>query len=335
MGKADFSASRKKILLFGDYITDEYIIGESNELSYEAPIPIIKKKGTQYFTGGVGNLAGNIVSLGGECDLVSIVGKDHLEKLIFSNLESYAIGTKHIIKVKDRSNSIKTRIICNGKQIVRMDEDVKEPLKYDEIYLAIDKILADIKGYDLIMIQDLGKDFLNTDIIEKITSKASVEGIKVILDLPSDVSNYSISKENNISIIKTNLNGFKRMLGISLDSIIEDKEKMKKLSDVLLEKYGISAMVVTMGMSGVFYNSGEEEYHIDGYEAKVFDVTGAGDSAAAALALCTAADIEIIEGLKIVNLAGFLACNYTGAVAISAEELVEGYSVMHSNPPTK
>jgi rfaE bifunctional protein kinase chain/domain len=214
--------SNKNILVIGDSILDRYIYGKVYRVSPEAPVPVVVKKNDSYFLGGAANVAQNITSFGSKCTLLTVAGNDQAHDDLKNLCKEKNIDCISIID-SSRPTTIKTRIIGNDHQIVRIDEEVTEKISFEiqsQIIELLNKIIHD---FDAVILQDYGKGLLANELVSEIISMCNLNGKKTIID-PKDPD---ISKYSCCTLIKPNLSEFKTIAGVPLDKDISQKEIVK------------------------------------------------------------------------------------------------------------
>jgi len=324
-----------KILLVGDLVFDEYIMGTSSNISYESPIPIVKREFTEYQLGGIGNIANNIISLEGSCDILSIVGKDALEKLIKNKFKEVALPEDLILTLDDYQNSLSTRVFSSGKHVARIDTPTSPIKSRDKIYNFIEDKISNIKEYSAVIIQDSGRMFIDEKILDLVISKALSANVPIILDVPNyHNSNYKLNSLASVNILRTNLNYMKTINRLPLEVDLT-KEELEGLCFDFIRKTGIDSLIVTLGSGGLLYVKEDKTKLVEGYKVYVFDASGAGDSLVATLSLCMASKIDIDNTLEISNISGHISCRYMGATPVELGELVEACKMLKYNSDSK
>lgn len=315
-----------KILVIGDIMIDEYIVGDVHRVSPEAPVPILLRKRSEYSIGGAGNVAKNVSSLGAKCFICSIVGNDKHSELISEHLTNLDIENK-MIQCQDRPTTLKTRIVGNGHQITRIDTESVLPISEKDSALIIN-YLREISNlnFDAVIFQDYGKGMLTESLV---SSAIQIFDKSIILVDPKPDSVY---KYVGASIIKPNLSEFKKMCGIqdSLDLSIEDIEKIAK---EWISKNSVSdSLLITLSERGMIYISREDTIYSPGYSVPVSDVSGAGDSVIAALSVfLTIPNTDISGSIEMSNLSGAIACQYPGPYSVTMEELLTLYQKINQD----
>ena len=291
----------KNILIVGDIMLDTYFKGEVTRINVEAPVPIVKVEQEFHSLGGAGNVASNVVSLGGKATLFSFIGRDHQAEILRKLLDENKIEN---FLQEDEKTIQKIRIIGNNQQLARMDfEKIYDKIFRDEIKFKLKKIA---KEADLIIISDYNKGAITPDLINFLSDYKR----KIIVDpKPKNKSLYK-----NVLLIKTNEKEIFEMTYLyNLDSA------GKKLKEELQTN-----VLVTRGKDGMALFS-EKIINIPTYAKEVFDVTGAGDTTIAALALSIASGASLNEAAIIANHAAGIKVKKAGTYAVNLSELISKF----------
>lgn len=316
--------SNKRILVIGDSILDHYIYGKVYRVSPEAPVPVVVKKNDSYFLGGAANVAQNITAFGSKCSLLSVTGNDLAKEKI-----EVLCGQKKIdcLLISDdaRPTTIKTRVIGNDHQIVRIDEEVTDEIDFEIQKNIISLLNQIINDYDIVVLQDYDKGLLTRDLILEIISICNQNGKKTIVD-PKD---FDISKYSCCTLIKPNLSEFKSMSGISQHSDVS-REEIIRIARKKIEEFKIESFLITMSENGMLYVDRLQSIYEPGIKIEVSDVSGAGDTVSAVISLCISANVEMKDCIKLANTSGSLVCQISGAVQIKPEVLL-GF-ISRNNP---
>ncbi len=307
--------SNKNILVIGDSILDHYIYGKVYRVSPEAPVPVVVKKKDSYFLGGAANVAQNITSFGSKCTLLTVAGKDQAHDDLKNLCKEKNIDCISIVD-NSRPTTIKTRIIGNDHQIVRIDEEVTEKISF-EIQLQIVELLNKIiQDFDIVILQDYDKGMLASELVSEIISVCNLNGKKTVID-PKDPD---ISKYSCCTLIKPNLSEFKTIAGVPLHKDISQKEIVEIAKNKIAE-LEIDSFLITMSERGMLYVDRNQDIYEPGLKIEVSDVSGAGDTVSAVISLCLSADLDKKDCLKLANTSGSLVCQVSGAVQITPESL--------------
>lgn len=313
----------KKILIIGDVMLDSYMFGNVNRISPEAPVPIVDILSTQHKLGGAANVASNIKSLGGTPILCSVIGNDEKGSIFLSELDKMKISIDYIIKSKTRVTTNKIRIIGNNHQMIRLDEEIKNNLNFEDKNRIISEIINILSNekIDCVLFQDYDKGILDNTIISTITTKANNLNIPIIVDpKKKNFSNY-----NNITLIKPNLKEFLEGLNVNL---INCNENELIFGTEILHKRGIEIVLVTLSENGMFISYKKDGKTIKkklyGIPRNIVDVSGAGDTVISVVAMLIN-NIDIEDMAMMANVAGSIVCEEVGVVPIDKEKLLLEY----------
>jgi rfaE bifunctional protein kinase chain/domain len=309
----------KKILIIGDVMLDSYMFGKVDRISPEAPVPVVDITYSQHKLGGAANVASNIKNLGGTPILCSVIGNDEKGSIFLSELDKINISIDYIIKSNTRITTNKIRIIGNNHQMLRLDEEIKTNLNFNDqnkLISEIIKILSNEK-IDCVLLQDYDKGILDNTIISTITTKA--KNIPIVVDpKKKNFSNY-----NNVTLFKPNLKEFLEGLNLNYND-----EKDLLFGADILHKRGIEIVLVTLSENGMFISYKKNDTKINkflsGIPRNVADVSGCGDTVAGIICMLID-EIEIEEIAKIANVAGGIVCEEIGVVPINKEKLLQEY----------
>jgi D-beta-D-heptose 7-phosphate kinase/D-beta-D-heptose 1-phosphate adenosyltransferase len=314
----------KKIVVIGDLMIDEYIKGEANRLSPEAPIPVLKLNSKERVLGGAANVANNVASLGGEAYVCGVIGKDENGKIMIDFLKKNNVNIEGIVVDKKRPTILKTRFMAQHmhhfyQQILRVDSEDARNISVDIEKQLINHLMEIIPRMDMVIVSDYNKGVFTKDVI-RVTKKLSEKYRKeTIVD----------SKPNKIlffrgySYITPNRGEVEQILGIR--GITTKNSKMlgyigKKLFEKLNPKKSI---IMTCGGEGmVLYSNRHKFIHIPPTKTRdIYDVSGAGDTVVAALSLALSSKASLAESAKIANYAAGVVVGKVGTATVSDEEL--------------
>ena len=296
------------ILVAGDVMLDSYWYGATSRISPEAPVPVVKVNNSESRPGGSANVAMNIGSLGVNCSMVAITGNDDLSTELENHLKIFSITPK-FQKIKDKKTISKLRVISQHQQLIRIDHEdnfANEDRKEIEHFFE-----ESLSKADVAVISDYAKGTI--DSAEKWIKKAVQKNIPVIVDPKG--SNFD--KYKNATIITPNFNEFEQVVGKcnSEEEIIN-----KALS--LISRLNLKYFLITRGEKGMTLVSQKgENITIAAQSKEIFDVTGAGDTVVAALAVCFAANIDIISSVKIANYAAGIVVTKLGTAFTDKDEI--------------
>lgn len=290
---------KKRIVVVGDVMLDKYIYGEVDRISPEAPVPIVKVEKEVYELGGAANVAANVVSLGGKAFLFGYIGSDYSGKILSNEINKK--GIKYNLPEVLSQTTRKTRVISNNHQVTRIDrEDHANVMKEFENKFA-ECILK--SNPDVIIISDYAKGTITNNLISRIKNK----GIKILVDpKPKNNVNYS-----GVYLITPNLKEAIEMSGL------------KNVSEAgkSLQKSYLSNILITRGKEGMTLFEGKEEVNFPTQAKEVYDVSGAGDSVVATLALGISSRIDLKDSVFLANTVAGIAVSKAGTATVSKSEL--------------
>lgn len=308
--------SNKKVLVIGDLMVDEYIFGNVERISPEAPVPILDVKDESSTLGGAGNVVKNLVALGADVTVCSVIGFDNTGDLMLKMLRGLNVNTHGLYLDQDRKTSTKTRIIAGSQQIVRVDKESKEAINNDSKKYILDFIERTIEDYEAVIISDYAKGVISKDVIDVCVKEANIKNIPVNVD-PKE-KNYYLYK--GVTTVTPNL----KELSIGTGVKIQNEGSIDKASQITINKLGCKTVLATRGPEGMslFTHSGVS-HHIPTFAKKVFDVTGAGDTVISVYTLALISGADEIESSYIANAAAGYVVGQIGAVVITPDKLKE------------
>jgi len=289
-----------KILVIGDVILDHYIFGRCDRISPEAPVPIMSGTTSEYRAGGAANVALNLGALGCDVTLFGITGRDNDAKTLENLCNS--INWVHLQKIGSIPTTLKTRFVCDGQHILRIDEE-KPTNKGDTDILKY--FGTQLPHCDYVVIPDYGKHFV--DLIPEIISLSKRQSKPVIVDpKTSDWSRYA-----NSSTITPNLREFKEAGGVP--------GMMDASCHIMRHQFNIDNILVTKGADGMSLSTPTGLYEDAAISSEVVDVTGAGDTVVAAYVTALAFGFSAEERLEYANEAAEEVCRKMGTSVVDMD----------------
>ena len=307
----------KKILVLGDIILDKYIFGPVERISPEAPVPIIKVTKEKYVPGGAANVAANISSLGGKAVLFGVSGSDSSRTILINSLKDLNIHTDNILELPQRKTIQKIRVISQNQQLLRIDyEDNTYVSKKAQQFFI--KSLNTQKNIDAIIISDYAKGTLTKKVIKNAITYANSNNIPIIIDPKPKHKNWY----KNATLLTPNKIETEEILGKRIFSEIDFIKAGQKLKTIFN-----SSIIITAGALGMYLFSKDKDdfTHITTNAKEVYDVSGAGDTVVAALALALSAKNDLYKSAFIANLAAGISVGKFGTAQVSIEEIESLY----------
>lgn len=314
----------KKILVVGDIIVDHFVWGTVSRISPEAPVPVVNVTKEELLLGGGANVLHNIFSLGGEAVLCGIVGNDEMGGRLQDLLHDLGASTKGLVTGK-RPTTVKTRVVAQGQQVVRFDREQSGAPSETTIAAMVEFLEQNVSDFDAIIVSDYYKGVIGKPLMEQLllrVARVETESGKKIPVVVDPKPNHP-ERFYGATLITPNHLEAEKMSGMAIGSI----EDLRKAAGLLLEKTGCQAVLITRGESGMaLLEKGKELVAIPTNAQAVFDVTGAGDTVIAALALGLAAKASFADAAALANIAAGVVVGKIGTATVGQEELL---AVLH------
>jgi rfaE bifunctional protein kinase chain/domain len=315
-----------RILVIGDVMLDAYVMGKVNRISPEAPVPIVSLENEDARIGGAGNVALNLLALGANPIICGVIGEDTSGDKLLNLFEKNGISTDGLVKSMARKTTVKTRVISNKQQLLRIDSESTFPLLESE-EIKLNKTIQNIinQGVDGIIFEDYNKGVLTDSVIQNTIKIAKEKDIPTAVDPKKE--NFLSYK--GVSLFKPNLKELKEGLNLNFD-FNSNKELFEKGIEVLEEKLQNEISFITLSENGVFIKNQTEKYYVPAHMRSISDVSGAGDTVIAVATLCLISGASTKQIAEISNLAGGLVCEKSGVVSISKNDLLKEVSELLS-----
>lgn len=298
---------------------DRYMIGNVQRISPEAPVPVVELKKEEDRLGGAANVALNIISLGAEVVLASVVGNDAYGQRILDLCAENQIESNTILKINSRPTTVKTRILGNKQQLLRVDYELNDYLNEADEKKFLDYVLPSITNeFDAVIFEDYNKGLLTERIIQELISRCKQNNIPTAVD--PKLKNFFSYK--GVTLFKPNLKELKEGTGVSFN-FPSEKLLFEHAVSLLNEKIQNSYTFVTLSEYGVAISNHSSTDYIDAHVRNISDVSGAGDTVIAVATLCLCSGCSMKEIAQISNLAGGLVCEKSGVVSVNLAELVD------------
>lgn len=313
------------VLVVGDAMIDCYIEGKVNRISPEAPVPIVNAQTRNYRLGGAANVALNLKALGANPILCSVIGSDNKAKVFYELLEDAEMDSVGIVPMFGRRTTVKYRIIGNGQQVVRVDDEQVAVLKERERrqFLTTIEQLIEHHSINAIIFEDYDKGLFSPELINEIIHFAKDKNIFIAVDPKRrNFSNYA-----NVNLFKPNLKELSH--GVRIEDTVElSLEEIHKIAKDFANEKQIDKVMITMSAKGIaFYDRGLDSfYHHPAFQRHVSDVSGAGDTVIAVATLFLLNGNSIQDTCLAANIAGGLVCEHLGVVPVNTSRLKNEFS---------
>ena len=303
-----------RVLIVGDLILDRYVTGEVVRISPEAPIPVLAARRDEHRLGGAGNVAANLRSMEAEVEVIGVVGNDGRGRMLVELLGAIGVETDGVLTVRDRPTTDKTRMISGGQQILRVDFEEAGPLAAEDAQRLLAGLSARVAKAGAVVLSDYGKGVLGDAALAEVIRVARGAGVPVLVDPKgSDYGRY-----RGATLVTPNRKEVEEALGRQLpdlDDVPAAAEELARIAD-------LDAVVVTLGADGIYFRARDgTEDRVPTMARAVFDVTGAGDTVIAHLALVLAAGRPLAQAVRLANHAAGIVVGRRGAASVTRAEL--------------
>ena len=307
---------KSRIICIGDMILDYYIYGKIERISPEAPVPILSMKNKKYVIGGAGNVAINISNMGAKTTLICLSGNDSSSVVINKLLSRHKFIKNLSIKVPNFKTPIKTRFINNAEHLLRVDnENINFKLINKYRILLIKKFKKEIEKNDVVVLSDYNKGLLDKDFIKKII-KIATQYNKIII---ADPKKIDLSSYEGVNILTPN----QKEITESAKKKFLNETNLIKYAKNTIKKYKIQNLLITRSEKGMLLVNNKSVTKVKANAKKVVDVTGAGDTVIAVLALMLTLSLSVEDSIKISNHAAGLVIGKSGTASINYLDLIK------------
>ena len=326
--------NKANILVIGDLILDQYIWGQVERISPEAPVPVVWAKKRSYSPGGAANVANNIRALDGNVSLLGVIGKDQHAEILLSGLKKRKINTKGIFIEAGRQTTLKTRVVASHQQVVRVDWEHTHSLSKELNQRIIKFIKNNINDFDAVIIEDYGKGVVNAELLKELGNLTHSSKKIVTVDPKEEHFQYyrnvtSITpnrKELENAIRNLKIKDDKNRFRVNNDRLFTDKD-IDLAAGEILKYLNLDSLLVTLGEQGMrLFEKAGRITHIPTVAQEVFDVSGAGDTVIAAFTLALACRATKAEAAHIANYAAGIVVGKLGTATTTRKELLERIS---------
>ena len=313
------AASDKIVVVAGDLMLDEWIIGSANRISPEAPVPVLRLTERRTAPGGAANVAMNLLRLGTRVRVVGVIGDDEAGRDLARELEEAGADVSGLVCDKLRPTTLKTRIVAQRQQMVRVDresDDAFSPTLQEELNARLD---AALNGAAALCVSDYDKGMATCGVLAEAVRRAQSSTRKASgLRVTGGPKPHNMICFAGADFLSLNQKEASEASGLKLDSI----EAVEAAGEALRLSSGARALVITRGGRGVsLFQDGQEPRHIAAHEVEVFDVAGAGDSFLAAATVALTGGADAMHASEIGNLAAAASVRHVGVVAVTPDEV--------------
>jgi D-glycero-beta-D-manno-heptose-7-phosphate kinase len=301
--------------VLGDYMLDEYVLGSVTRISPEAPVPVVEDQNRYWTLGGAGNVVMNIRALGGNPLPFGLVGNDIGGHRVKSSLQKDSgVSAQYVFVDSSRPTTVKTRIIAQQQQLLRIDLESKAAMRRELKARMVAAVRSQVSRLGALVVSDYGKGVVNRVIFDELLNTCLESDVPVILDPKA----FDLMGVGPVTVITPNKREAEKFSGCRVD----DDSSAEVAAATLMERTRAQNILITRGEQGMSLLSARGEVsHIPARAREVYDVTGAGDTVVAVLALALAGRAEVAEAAHLSNIAAGLVVGKMGTATVTVQEL--------------
>ena len=317
-----------RFLVIGDLMLDEYLWGKAERISPEAPVQVVDIVREELRLGGAGNVVNNLVALGARVAVCSVVGDDENGRALLDVFINNGVSVDAILHDKARRTSRKTRVVASNQQIVRIDRESREALSPAIEQQLCDWITVNISSFNVVLLSDYLKGVLTQRVIETVIKSSQPLNIPVLVDPKgTDYTRYY-----GASILTPNRKEAEAASGIE----IRDLDSLSQAASAIIEKSGVDHLLITRSEEGMsLFSHDALAVHIPTVAREVFDVSGAGDTVLASMAVGIASGMIMSDAARLANVAAGIAVAKLGTSTVTPAEIINAVALSHSDSDSK
>ena len=320
------ASRRNRVLVVGDVMLDQFIWGNVARISPEAPVPVVDFARESFMPGGAANVARNLIALGVRVELFGVVGRDSTGSQLKKLLEDQTIGCSQVLEVRERTTSVKTRIVAQKQQIVRIDRETRDDLAPDLAGRLTRALATAIPKAAAVIVGDYGKGVVTRDLLQSIKTVCRENGVWLSVD-PKPVHKLDL---RGLSLVTPNRKEALELAGLSDGAPHPDPLQdatLMRAAEELLRQLNPALLLVTLGEYGMLLcRRGQAPFHIPTIAQEVFDVSGAGDTVIASFTAAIAAGASPVEAAIISNHAAGIVVGKIGTATVTPDELLASFA---------
>ncbi len=304
------------VLVVGDLILDHYVMGRVSRISPEAPVPVVHVESESLRLGGAANVFNNILALGAQADLCGVIGADESGRLLMKELGNRRSGRGGVVIDQDRPTTRKSRVIAHHQQIVRYDIEGRNELKAALQRRILRYVESRLRELSCVVISDYAKGVVTASLMSDITRLAVLRNIPVVVD--PKVEHFGFYK--GVTVLTPNHLEATQAAGIHG----QDDQAIDQAGSTIRQRLGCQSVLITRGEKGMsLYEGDGASWHLPTQARQVYDVTGAGDTVIATLAVALSTGASIKDGAILANHAAGIVVGMVGTATVAPKQLSE------------
>jgi D-beta-D-heptose 7-phosphate kinase/D-beta-D-heptose 1-phosphate adenosyltransferase len=319
-------AARKRLLVLGDLMLDEFVWGKVGRISPEAPVPVVEVTGESFYPGGAANVARNLREFSQHVSVIGMIGNDRCGEKLRELLSEERIDVADAVEAPGFSTTVKTRIIARQQQVVRVDREQIAAPTAAQIESVVEHVGQRLQEADALIFEDYGKGFLAPALVQRVAAEAHRAG-KIVT---ADPNPRHPIEWNDVTAVKPNRSEAFLAAGERWHEPTDQPQTdtaLLRVGELLLEKWRTDLVLITLGEQGMMLlQRNAEPHHIPTKARQVFDVSGAGDTAIALFTLGLTAGATPVEAAEIANHGSAVVVAKLGTATVTREELLASFA---------
>ena len=320
------AAKRRRLLVVGDVMLDQFIWGGVSRISPEAPVPVVEFHRESFMAGGAANVARNLTSLGAVAQLFGVIGEDPAAEHLTEVLRRDGVDCGGLVSVSDRPTGLKTRVIAQHQHVVRIDRERKGALCERDAERVLKLIRAALPGADAVLVGDYAKGLVNQELLTALKMECRRSGVWLSVD-PKPSNRVGLE---DLSLVTPNRKEAFELAGME-DSVSTANPladlPLLEVAERLLGKLKPALLLITLGGQGMLLcRRGDRPIHIPTVAQEVFDVSGAGDTVIASFTLAVSAGASPYEAAVFSNHAAGVVVGKMGTATVTPAEMLASFA---------
>ncbi|HIJ55222.1 MAG TPA: D-glycero-beta-D-manno-heptose-7-phosphate kinase [Deltaproteobacteria bacterium] len=305
---------RCRILVIGDLMVDEYLWGDVDRISPEAPVQVVAVKNKEFTLGGSGNVVHNLATLGAEVCVAGVIGPGSNGRMLMDKFHELGVNTDGVIEDPGRFTTHKTRIIAANQHVLRIDHETKKDISEKTLKALKECITNKIESVDVVLISDYAKGVITPALLSHVVKSAEKYSKMTI----ADPKGLEFNKYSGVTLLTPN----KKETGAAAGMEINSESDLGLAVEKILKSSHIDSLLVTCGKDGmVLFEHDAEPFRIHAEARQVFDVSGAGDTVLAVLGLAVASGASLKDAATLANIAAGIVVGKVGTATVTPDEL--------------
>ncbi len=301
-------------MVLGDLMVDEFLRGTVDRISPEAPVPVLEFVSHTFVLGGAANVANNIAALGGKASIVGCVGDDEAGASMAEGLAASAIGSDGLVTLPGRRTTLKTRVLAHTQHVVRIDKEERTPVGEATEREMLTRLEREMQGAAALLVSDYKKGAVTPDVASRAVALARASSIPVVVD----TKHHNVAPFAGATLMTPNVREAEELSRVK----ITDDVTLDEAARTLIGELDLQALLVTRAEEGLsIFSEDGGRTDIGALAIEVHDITGAGDTVAAAITLALVGCTPLREAAEFANLAAAVVVRKLGTATATIEEM--------------